>query len=415
MEKVKNIIVKIYMIITIIYIFFAHISIFSDLMNINTAYLIISILFLGYIIIVDFKRHKLEKIDIILLSFIVYLAITTTIQGWSLNAIKFFSFFSVINIIALILKKKNGWEKTFLKPIIICTLIHSIFIILHAIFPEFILQIDKWILNDTIFEVIKMGTNNNYYSGITAGPASAGLFATILIGLTASSLICKKKIQYKDIVFLIIGFIALLLSQKRSFVIASIVAVIVIVFLVNRVEKRIRINKKTIGVFIAIVCAIAVIVLLIPQTRNIVNRFFNNNRILSGRDNFYRDMIQWFIQNTLIGIGIGTTQTVFGCGGHNIYIQMLAECGILGGIIYFIYLFKIILTNINIVLRDKIIDKEIIFSTFMHIVLIIYGLTGNPIYDYSYLVLFMYILMMPQVIKRERYSIEESKCNNTSI
>ena len=46
-------------------------------------------------------------------------------------------------------------------------------------------------------------------------------------------------------------------------------------------------------------------------------------------------------------------------------------------------------------------NYKILFAMFIFIILLVYGLTGNPIYDYSYLVFFMYALSIPRSIECE--------------
>ena len=415
MKTKINRVLLLYIIITTFYVFFSHFIFFSSKININTGYLVISVAFFIYTFIINYKDISLDKCDCWLVMYILYLLISTL--TWDLNSegIKYIIFFITINLIAWSMKCDTKWIKTIINMMTFCTLIHCIFIILHAIFPEVILQLDKSLLNSSAWKVIEMGTNNNYYSGITLGAASAGLFSTILVGIVICKIISNKKIDFKNTIFLSIGLIALLLSQKRAFLVAIIISSIVIIYVANKIKGKAAKLIKRFFVFAIISILLFGIASFIPQTRNVINRFIDNDNMLSGRETMYEEMITWFKENMYFGIGPGTAEQEFGYGGHNIYLQMLAECGIVGASIYFIYLLKLCATNVKIAIKGKNADYRILFTIFMQTVLVIYGITGNPIYDYSYLVIFTYILIIPRSIKKELSSIEKSECNNTSV
>ncbi len=404
-----------YVVITIIYIFFSHFAIFSNRININTGYLVISIAFLIYMLITKYERISLDKCDYWLILFIFYLFALTLEKNLNFEGKKYVVFFTTISLITCIIKNFDKWSKIIIKIMLFCALIHCIFIILHAMSPTVILKIDKYLLKSGTWEVVNRGTNNNYYSGITAGPASAGLFATILIGIVACKIIEERKINFKNIIFLLIGITALFLSQKRAFLLATVMSLVIVIYVVSRMQKKITKLIKNIFIFGIVSIILLQIISLIPQTRNIINRFIDNDRMLSGRETMYEEMITWFKENMYFGIGPGTAQEEFGYGGHNIYLQMFAECGIIGASIYFIYLLNLCATNMKIATKGKNIDYRILFSIFMQTVLLIYGMTGNPIYDYSYLVVFMYILTIPRGLKKELNNIEDDKCNNSSL
>lgn len=404
-----------YILVTIIYIFFAHLAIFSKYININITYLGISIVFFLYMLVINYKKITLDKFDFLFIIFIGYLIILSTILGWNSYSIEYFAFFTVIGLVALSLKSDNCWHTFIIKAILICTLIHSIFIVMQAILPDFVLKLDKLILRSNTFELVITSQNYNYYCGIAPGAASAGLFSTILVGIAVSKMLTDKKIKPTNLILLIVGLVALLLSQKRVFLIASIVAIFIIMFVLGQQQKSLKKSIKRFFIFGIIVMLFVIILMFIPETQNVIDRFVDNDRMLSGRESMYEQMLTWFKESPILGAGLGTAESQFGYGGHNIYLQMLSECGVIGATIYFLYLFGTAITNINIVIKEEIIDYKMLFLIFMQIILILYGITGNPIYDYSYLVLFSYLLVIPRGMKREINNVEESKCYNTYI
>lgn len=397
-----NIIHSAYIIFTVIYIFFAHLSVFSKTFNINVVFFGVSAGYLLYCLISNFKKMVINKFELLIVLYIIYIFVSSIILSYNSEGLEYMVFLTVIYIITINLKYNTYWSAKFINLVEFCTVIHCIFIILHAVFPSAILSLDRSILTNDVYETVQYATGNNYYSGISAGPASAGLFATILIGIVTSEFITGKEKKEKLVFLFIIGVLALIFSKKRAFVVAVIASILMIILLCEKVKNN---NKKIVEkLFIFVVLILIVIAALgvMPQTQIIIDRFFNNDRMLSGRETMYDDMMKWFNDNKLFGVGLGQAEAAFGYGGHNIYLQMLAECGIIGSIIYFIYLLGIYIQNINIVKKYKLIDVRIMFSIFIATTLFLYGLTGNPIYDYSYLVFFMYSLAIPSSIKKER-------------
>jgi len=393
-----NFITHIYLIITAIYIFFSHFKFFS-VVNVNTVYLMFSLLFLGYKIVAGFRTLSIKKYDFLLFLFVVYLAISNYYFSFTPSGLEYFMFFGVISFVSLLLKNEGNWNKNFIKMIYFGCFCHCVFVLVQALLPSVFSTIANLLLSNTLLASINFAQGNNYYSGITLGPASAGLFATILIGIILCKFIVSKKYNPKNIIGLIIAILALILSQKRSFILAVVIAAVVIIYVNEKAKKS---TLKFVGKMFGFAIALLVLYMalsFIPQTQKVIDRFVNNDRMLSGREVLYEEMFKWYNSNKLFGVGLGTAKATFGYGGHNIYIQLLAECGIVGIVIYVLYLLKLGFYNYKIALKR--IDYKILFSIFIFIVLIIYGLTGNPIYDYSYLVFFMYALSIPLSIDCE--------------
>lgn len=398
--KVKDeVVTKIYIVISCIYAFFSHIKYFSFI-NVNKAYLLISILFTLYKIIIKNQIIKIRKYECILILFLVYLIISNYYLSFTSNGIEYFLFFFAVSINSILLKDELNWSNYFINIIFVCCITHCFFIMMQAIFPSIFNFFSKLLLSDSVILSITYARGNNYYSGITLGPASAGLFSTILIGILLSKMLIQKKYNLKNIILLLLGILSLVLSQKRAFILAVIVATIFIIF-VNEKSKKTGlkfINKMF--AFSVIIFFICLILSFIPQTQNVINRFVNNDRMLSGREVMYEQMFNWFLKNKFIGIGLGMAKTTFGYGGHNVYLQMLAECGIIGSILYFGYMLYLMIYNYKIAIES--IDYRTLFAIFIQIILLVYSLTGNPIYDYTYLMLFMYILSIPCSIKERK-------------
>lgn len=403
--KKKDIILLSYITFSIIYVFFSYIKFVSSRINVNTIFLVISICYLAYFIIMQ-KKIFMYKSDIVSIIFFIYLIFSCLFINSNAEGIKFAIFFVVINIIHIMFRE-IGHEKNFLIEMTYwSTLFHSIMVVLQLLFPNIIMKICNVILQEKSLQIVESLYKNKYYTGITVQAAVSGLFATILIGISLTKILTKDKRKYFNIIAIIIGIVALLLSKKRAFLVVTIISSIMIIFIYNR-DKKNRVFKNILicGVIFMIM---TIALMVIPETKNLVDRFINNDRLLSGRDVMYEEMFHWYEQNKLFGIGLGTATEQFGYGGHNIYLQMLAECGSIGFCLFVLYMINMFIINIKIVIKNKNKNAVVLLSVFMQTALIIYGITGNPIYDYTFLTIFLYLIVIPKVYitgecKNEKY------------
>src|SRR5699024_9890163 len=124
----------------------------------------------------------------------------------------------------------------------------------------------------------------------------------------------------------------------------------------------------------------------------------------SRRSELWEHAWNLFLNNPLKGIGWGEfKETVIGSvtehtemETHNIYLQLLSETGLIGTsiilipiILTYLYTTKVmryISQNKNIFSKKWIFI--IYFSTFIQTFFLLYGLTGNPLYDFNYIIMY---------------------------
>jgi len=322
------------------------------------------------------KKNKIQisadtKLWLLLFLLMVISLIYTIEFNYSLKYITWFGFLLIYKIC---LDNINDWKKTAFICLYLFSLIHVIATVIYAIRPEFIQSIVK-----TILPANKALYNINLYrygaiAGICADHGTNAIFISIFIALSFSLLIKRKKII--NIIMTILGIIALLLTAKRGHLIANIAAMI-ITFLVNNKN-----NKKTIKntVYLSI-CFIIIIIIIrqFPATNFIFERFASlseEGNLLNGRDGLYSVMFNSITNNFILGTGIRTTLILTGGNdGHNIFLQIMTELGIVGIIILTFILIKNIFNMIK--QRQNIYTSS---SICFQIFFLINGLTGNPLY-----------------------------------
>ena len=213
----------------------------------------------------------------------------------------------------------------------------------------------------------------------------------------------------------IILLIALMMTGKRMEFLVPIICFLAFFLLIRRRGKGI----KFFGILLVGAVAMYLLPLFVPQAALVLNRFQNSgaDTFVTGREILWEYAVEMFKNNKLLGTGYGsynsiinttgfvspTGEAVWGYHAHSIYYQMLGECGIIGCICWGItYLWSMIKGLWNIYRPAlKTIPLELLFSVGMLMMILIYGLSGNTLYETSQL----YTSFIALAIYR-RYEIE---------
>lgn len=197
-----------------------------------------------------------------------------------------------------------------------------------------------------------------------------------------------------------LGFIlclaGLMVSGKRMFTLIVLIS-FYIIFRNTQAKKR---YKRFLEGIVAGLIGIILVITVIPSTKEVLNRFVSNSgraiSVTSGRNILWQKAMIAFMEHKTFGIGFGAFQTYFGdhykipgIGAfltHNIYIGLLAETGIVGTVIYVSFMLVCLISTLK--LRKTIIKSDnktmryvYLYSLLLQSWFIIYGFTGNGIYD----------------------------------
>ena len=241
-----------------------------------------------------------------------------------------------------------------------------------------------------------------FKSGLTSHYSTNGLLLSL--GLFASyALLLTKEKKYKF--FIILYLFALTLTTKRAHLVFSLISCLFIFWLSNRKKGF---NKWIKYAFILIFLAFIwyIIAQFIPDLGITFVRLENTNDFAREA---YRDIcIQIFHENPLIGKGWGAfTTDLYGTylgselialgntrqDAHNVYYQILAEQGLIGEILFITAIITTLLFSVKrldyfVSLTFKgIYNNEVLtcisFSIIIQVFIILYNLTGNPLYSYN--------------------------------
>jgi len=170
----------------------------------------------------------------------------------------------------------------------------------------------------------------------------------------------KSKIISKTFYFflLMLFIIGLILCPSRG-ILYSFALVLVIVFLKILMDKNISF-KKILFVCFLIISILAICFLIFKKAdvegfgvKRIIPNMVSDQSSMQIRIQYYRDAIENFMQKPLIGAGVGMFSYEHGSKGaypHNIFLEIAAEYGLIGIIIFcpfLIYLFYLALKLIK--------------------------------------------------------------------
>ena len=256
------------------------------------------------------------------------------------------------------------------------------------------------------------------YSGFTGCFLLPGLFAFLV------SYRNKRKNAYFWAIVALFS-ISLLLINKRGFILDIAISLFV-VFLVSRQSEgriKLRLNRVLI-VLVSILIIIGVLFAMymsIPLVRqsvnNILDKFADDDGTLSGRAQLYDLALRLFRQHPIVGIGWGnfreqsmhvynslSTKTF---ETHNVYLQLLCETGILGLAAFLITITWMMVYTIRRFMRINAEDRDsnaalaLRLSMYLQLFFITYCFSGNPLYDYVFVVTYFIGILLLGVNERE--------------
>lgn len=300
-------------------------------------------------------------------------------------------------------------------------------------------RISRWLIGIAIFAVatIYIEAATKFFSltlsGLFSRTLKAGIFTytasagCIIIPGFLAYLVSYTDKRKKAVFWVMTGIfvLSMFLIRKRGFIVDIAIALI-FVYIVSRFAARttkIKLNKLVWGIVITVVLIAAIYALysfvpFIRQTvNNISSRFADEEGDFSGRTSLYQLALKLFRTSPVFGIGWGNYRAystgVFTAGStttyetHNVYLQLLCENGIVGltgfilatgsVLIYTIRKYARLLKTYGVTAATKACK----LSLYIQIVFLTYCMSGNPLYDYIFLVTYFIGVFLLGVNERE--------------
>ncbi|CUP97533.1 O-antigen ligase family protein [Clostridium baratii] len=404
--KEKNIL-DIYIFLNIFFIFTNYIY------NIQVPFIILLTLLLLLTTIKPKFKININFNEILFLNLGIVFFISAILSSDMDDAMKYsIGFFClIINMIIFSRKNEINYQKIE-KYILFFSSIHVFATIIYQIYPDIIRKLLPLFLRGSdltrnIFEF----NNNKINCGITPIQSLNAFYISCFIMIIFVNLIKNKNKKVLNICFLIIGYIALFLASKRGVLLANIVSSFY-TFSYDKYKNKklsiLTILKSSLIIIIISFIGYVFISKYIPSALNIFNRF-NQSDMTTGRSNIYKIVLsKFFDTNIILGAGLFSSRSILKVNigvisdVHNIYIQLLVEMGIYGLISFLITIIiiysKFIKVKIN-KYNNKLLDYALYFITLF----ILYGLTGNDLFDLTMSsIYFFMIAIVFSIIRKEK-------------
>ena len=341
-------------------------------------------------------------------------------------------------ILILILNSSSNWISSLKKIIIFFTVEHTFFTWFFYIFRNLYLTSFVTKFDTATMWLLIYQTNNGYMAGLTAHYSTNAIYLSIgLIFLFSLILNPKELLKHKRIIIMlfILTFGALLITGKRAQLLFSLFAIMIIYVLNNK--KKMGINSfKILSYFIMGLIIIVLLSNFIPELLNVYTRIValgNSNDITNGRKVMYELANKEWEKHPFIGSGWGSYKyayrdNIFATDGytlkdaHNVYLQLLAETGIIGFSFTVLVLIATLISTYNLILLLQNNMKKyekwksyLLFSIGIQIFFILYCMTGNALYDcqilFPYTIGVSLMLAIKNECKLEEYEDEKKDWN----
>ncbi len=277
---------------------------------------------------------------------------------------------------------------------------------------------------DYFYKLRTVLLNRSYCFGFTG---QASHFAGFMVLGLANRLTLyrdhKPHWKERNLIFLLLSFLGLYLSGKRAHFGFCIAAAVIIyyyqVYVTN--NRRMLGSRFTKVLFLSVGGMFALWLISLMVEGTLLNEIFDtiyslgdaSADITTGRVVFWSTAIQLFLQNPLFGIGWKRFYNIqfygYRYNVHNIYLQLLCEVGLIGAVLFFTFFISALIFTLRRLKSGTVgttHKRVLLFSLFYQIFFLMYGFTGNPLYDASYYIFYFIIVAMA-------LSIPVTKSNST--
>ena len=315
-------------------------------------------------------------------------------------------YYFILCSIIIFTKYQTSWINYFINFLFWISLLHSVVTIMFAINKGLYWQFIHTFMNGDVLQDNILRFNSGTISGLFPNYGANACMISIGTGIAIIRIMIKKKEKLiMNILHIIIRLTALIFTGKRSPIIMMTVALVIIYLII---ENRNNVKKvfKVILIGSSLILLFTIVAPLIPELNVLYNRLMNTDdwETLGGRTQLYELASEMIKNNPLFGSGWNSyklfSENTIGryylhqfsrMQAHNIYLQMMSEVGIFGTlIILFLFIFPMkngfhMCKSYGIDGLKKIMDEEqtfgLIASIFILLFFLLYGFTGNPLYD----------------------------------
>lgn len=384
---------------------------FGYLLPKNASYIMLAGILIGifmYILVNDRRiTYNNGLISVLIITFILINLSPALYSRFPDTSIKTSINRSTILAIGALLCVQGYFFQKGVKYLFYASVIHSVFTLFSYLLPNiFVNKILVFLPSEVSIESIRF-LSKNLYAGITNQIGRNSFYLSIGIAILYCHLLVFRKdtMLIKKIILIMLG-LTLLLTGKRGSLVTTVFSALFIV----AVDAKFKGSSGTLKIIrnlIIITVFIVIIIYAFPEAAAPFTRFLDRigGDITSGRAGLYKNALEMFKEKPLLGWGSGVFSSFYGTGVHSLYIQLLAENGLIG----FVNFMVIIVVNVVItfkVLKVIYYSKKyyyleyLLFSLYIQIFFVLYGFVGNPLNDGFVLIMYFIASSIPYTLSK---------------
>lgn len=302
------------------------------------------------------------------------------------------------------IKKYNFFVKFFVGMALFFAVGCFVNFLLPVMFKAVFIPLYSASAQQSLADVEQFAGTSTYFAGFTSQVGYTSFFISIGVGAT----FC-----FKDSVFgrgwrIFIGIMlgGLLLTGKRGPLVFLVIALSIIYFTDGYGRERIVRIVQIVGALVLAYIALSTIANLtkidgIIRIYDAVHEFLISGSVEdAGRNQLHEQALYYFKENLILGIGWSNFKELYAFRGthvHCIYLQLLCETGLVGFCIFMIFFLTRLLRTFLAVKESRFMDTPIEngwvkFSLFIQMYFLLYGITGNPLYDIEETIIYFFAI-----------------------
>ncbi|MGN1139128.1 MAG: O-antigen ligase family protein [Ruminococcus sp.] len=401
---------------------------YTMLMRYNVVFRAIYLIGILLFTIIACKQLTFKTIEQVLwFSFLIYVTVTALVfNDKDANAF-------LISLWCFSLLLTVAFDAVFYERLIgIFNIIIFIFVLsmyVNMIIPNLMTGPLNFLLLDATKGTIAGEVSSGVFSGLFGEKLAAAYGSSLGFVFAYSQYLKKPKAKY--LILSLFYIMAIFLTGKRTAVLIP-VAVMIISIIVNKRDSRIF---KRAGKYLILLLVLFIIsVIFIPQVQGMLDKLFTtmfsdaSDDVTSNRASLLWPMAQdMFSAHPIFGNGLSTYNSYvsslyasdnsvlssWSTNAHNIFLQLLAETGIIGGLLIFsLFLFLLVHTFILYRRIKDPDDKQLcLISLGMQCVFLLVGATENSFYVTGELLTYIVAFGIFIALKRKYRNVKLEKVN----
>ena len=261
--------------------------------------------------------------------------------------------------------------------------------ILQIIFPTLLSSLNRMRMGNLKYSFYQDFMRSGYIVGFSFQTAVTAFYLTILILIIGCKWISsEKKMTVVNYIILAMSFGLLFMTAKRIFIALTVLIFLFVYSLYN--------NKHAFKIISLAIILIVILYFLLNNTVIGERLIYRMNSIdpTRGRATIYAGMFGYIKESPIMGKGL--TFMLHGISGyqngHNIYLQMLTESGMVGLGLLLSWMLSNIIGAIRLLIDKIKTGKDSYYlavSVSIQLLFLGWGFTGNPLYDVYPLIIYM--------------------------